>query len=167
MCWSTPLPAFLPWHMSGSSGVDITPVMLWSGSVSPATITAFCKDCRRYYMNNPPPATQRAVLFWLRVPQLYKTPAHTVPVRHSQGLLSCCSSSRLWSSLQREGRAWNSHGLLASGQDASGLRLDAPGRNDAPYAEAHRAFVRQATLLKSDAYCCGLIRCCCGLRYWV
>ena len=99
MCWSTPLPAFLPWHTSGSSGVDITPVMLWSGSVSPAAITAFCKDCRRYYMNNPPPATQRAVLFWLRVPQLYKTPAHTVPVRHSQGLLSCCSSSRLWSSL--------------------------------------------------------------------
>ena len=63
--------------MSGSSGVDITPVMLWSGPVSPAAaITAFCKDCRRYYMNNPPPATQRAVVFRLRVPQLYKTQKH-------------------------------------------------------------------------------------------
>ena len=63
--------------MSGSSGVDITPVMLSSGPVSPAAaITAFCKDCKRYYMHNPPAATQRPVLFWLRVPQLYKTQKH-------------------------------------------------------------------------------------------
>ena len=61
------------------------------------------------------------------------------------------------------GTVTNSDGLLASGQDASGLRLDAPGRGDAPYAEAHRAFVRQATLLKSDAYEVALG---CGLNAW-
>ena len=53
MCWSTPLPAFLPWHMSGSSGVDITPVMLWSGSVSPAAITAFCQGLQALLHEQP------------------------------------------------------------------------------------------------------------------
>ena len=43
------------------------------------------------------------------------------------------------------GTVTSSDGLLASGQDASGLRLrrSVAGSCDAPFAEAHRAFVRQ------------------------